>query len=256
MENTAHKTHPMIIIAAAAVTIASLAAIASFTGLLPGKSAPETTLTAPLSMAQGHVESPGGTSVPPPLPEAAPTAAPRAAPPPTAANKAERFAPPPSRSPKTQQAARDNPPPSGDLRHANEQTSATYPPNDAGIDIIPARPARAPPLCRDCGTVEAVREISKPAEGSGLGAIAGGVLGGLLGNQIGRGKGNTAATIVGAVGGGVAGHQVEKQVRAEKHLQVTVRFEDGSLRTVDQEGGSRWQVGDRVRLSNGSLLPN
>jgi outer membrane lipoprotein SlyB len=254
MENTAHKTHPMIIVAAAAVTIASLAALASFTGVLPGKSAPETTLTAPLSMAQGHVESPGGATIPPPPPlEAAPTTAPL----PAAANKAERFAPPPpTRSPKTQQAVRDNPPPTGDLRHANEHATTTYPPNDAGIDVIPARPASAPPLCRDCGTVEAVREISKPAEGSGLGAIAGGVLGGLLGNQIGRGKGNTAATIVGAVGGGVAGHQVEKQVRAEKQLQITVRFEDGSLRTVDQEGGSRWQVGDRVRLSNGSLLPN
>ncbi len=81
-------------------------------------------------------------------------------------------------------------------------------------------------------------------------------MGGLLGNQIGRGKGNTAATVVGAVGGAVAGHQVEKQVRADKLSQITVRLEDGSLRTVDQEGSSRWQVGDRVRLSNGSLQPN
>ena len=144
----------------------------------------------------------------------------------------------------------------GDLRNVNEQATATYPPNDAGIDVIPARPASAPPLCRDCGTVEAVREVSTPAEGTGLGAVAGGVLGGLLGNQIGRGKGNTAATVVGAVGGAVAGHQVEKQVRADKLSQITVRLEDGSLRTVDQEGGSRWQVGDRVRLSNGSLQPN
>ena len=54
----------------------------------------------------------------------------------------------------------------------------------------------------------------------------------------------------------VAGHQVEKQVRAEKQLQVTVRFEDGSIRPIDQEGGSRWPVGDRVRLNNGALLPN
>jgi len=240
MENTTHKTHPMIIVAAAAVTIASLAAIASFTGLLAGKSAPETPLTA---------------TIPPPPPlEAAPTAVP---PPAATTSKAERFAPPPpAKSHKTQQAARDNPPPTGDLRHANEQATATYPPNDAGIDVIPARPASAPPLCRDCGTVEAVREVSTPAEGTGLGAVAGGVLGGLLGNQIGRGKGNTAATVVGAVGGAVAGHQVEKQVRADKLSQITVRLEDGSLRTVDQEGGSRWQVGDRVRLSNGSLQPN
>ncbi|MGA7478051.1 MAG: glycine zipper 2TM domain-containing protein [Azonexus sp.] len=235
MENTTRNTHPMIIVAAVAVTVASLIAVASFTGLLPGKSAPETMLTA---------------TIPPPPPL-------ETAPPPAAANKAERFAPPPpSRSPKSQQAVRDNPPPTGDLRHVNEQATATYPPNDAGIDVIPARPTSAPPLCRDCGTVEAVREVSKPAEGSGLGAIAGGVLGGLLGHQIGQGKGNTAATIVGAVGGGVAGHQVEKQVRAEKQSQITVRFEDGSTRIINQDGGSRWQVGDHVRLNNGSLQPN
>ncbi|MGA8879385.1 MAG: glycine zipper 2TM domain-containing protein, partial [Azonexus sp.] len=211
---------------------------ASFTGLLPGKSAQEAPMIAIIS--------------PPPPLEVAQTA-----PPPPATAKAERFAPPPpSRAHKTQPATRDNPLPTGDLRHVNEQATATYPPNDAGIDVIPARPASAPPLCRDCGTVEAVREVSKPAEGSGLGAIAGGVLGGLLGHQIGQGKGNTAATIVGAVGGGVAGHQVEKQVRAEKQSQITVRFEDGSTRIINQEGGSRWQVGDHVRLNNGSLQPN
>ena len=46
MQETSRKTHPAIIVAAVSVTIASLAAAASFTGLLPGKSAPETALTA------------------------------------------------------------------------------------------------------------------------------------------------------------------------------------------------------------------
>ena len=46
MENTSRTTHPTIIIAATAVTIASGVAIASFTGLLPGKSTPESPLTA------------------------------------------------------------------------------------------------------------------------------------------------------------------------------------------------------------------
>ena len=152
---------------------------------------------------------------------------------------------------------RDTQQPTGDQRYASERTTTAYQGNDAGIDVIPARPtASAPPLCRECGTVEAVREVSTPAEGSGLGAVAGGVVGGLLGNQIGRGKGNTAATIVGAVGGAFAGHQTEKYVRAEKQQQVTVRFEDGGTRTFSQADGSRWQVGDHVRLSNGSLLPN
>ena len=151
---------------------------------------------------------------------------------------------------------RDNLPPTGDLRHVNEQATATYPPNDAGIDVIPARPASAPPLCRDCGTVEAVREVSKPAEGQRPRRDRRRRIGRPARPPDRAGKGNTAATIVGAVGGGVAGHQVEKQVRAEKQSQITVRFEDGSTRIITQEGGSRWQVGDHVRLNNGSLQPN
>lgn len=241
MENTSRTTHPTIIIAATAVTIASGVAIASFTGMVPGKSTPESPLTA--------------TAEPAPLP-AAPVAATPA--PQPAAAKARHFdPPPPPRASKPQHAVRDTPQPTGDLRYASERTTTAYQGNDAGIDVIPARPAAAaPPPCRDCGTVEAVREVSTPAEGSGLGAVAGGVVGGLLGNQIGRGKGNTAATIVGAVGGAFAGHQTEKYVRSEKSQQVTVRFEDGSTRTFSQADNSRWQVGDHVRLSNGNLLPN
>ena len=64
---------------------------------------------------------------------------------------------------------------------------------DAGIDVIPPGPLRSrtrarfrptpaavpqAPVCHDCGTVEAVREIETKGEGTGLGAIAGGVIGG------------------------------------------------------------------------------
>ena len=242
MSETSRSTHPAVIVAAVAVTVASLAAAASFTGLLPAKPAPEPVLTA---------------STEPPAAKPAPPAA-RTRPAPAA--KAQHFdPPPPPKLAKSQPAVRDTPQPTGDLRYASERTTSAYPNpgNDAGIDVIPARPAYVPPpVCSDCGTVEAIREVSAPAEASGLGAVAGGVLGGLLGNQVGRGKGNTAATIVGAVGGAFAGHQTEKYVRAEKQSQVTIRLEDGSIRTVSQDGGNRWQVGDRVRLSNGNLLPN
>ncbi len=247
MQETTRTTHPAVIVAATAVTIASLTAVASLTGLLPGKSATEPALTAAAQpTATEAVPAKNEQFAPPPAAQAAPA-------------KAERFAPPPAKPHKTQPAAQYAPPPqaTGELRYASERTTTAYHGNDAGIDVIPARPAAAaPPLCRDCGTVEAVREVSTPAEGSGLGAVAGGVVGGLLGNQIGRGKGNTAATIVGAVGGAFAGHQTEKYVRSEKSQQVTVRFEDGSTRTFSQADNSRWQVGDHVRLSNGSLLPN
>lgn len=239
MQETTRSTHPAIIVAATAVTVASLTAIASLTGLLPNRSAPEPALSATMPAA--------------PL-----AAVPSNAPPPAMPPKAERVAPPPpaARPHKTQAAAQNHQQPTGDLRYASQRTTTAQAGNEVGIDVASPRPASTPPLCRECGTVEAVREVSTPAEASGLGAVAGGVLGGLLGNQMGRGKGNTAATIVGAAGGAFAGHQTEKYVRAEKQLQVTVRFEDGRTRTIDQEGGNRWQIGDRVRLSNGSLLPN
>jgi outer membrane lipoprotein SlyB len=72
---------------------------------------------------------------------------------------------------------------------------------------------------------------------------------------MGRGKGNQAATVIAALGGAYAGHEVEKRVRTEKQIQVTVRFDDGSSRTYNQQGATRWQNGDRVRMSNGNLLP-
>ena len=67
---------------------------------------------------------------------------------------------------------------------------------------------------------------------SGVGAVAGGVVGGLLGHQVGGGNGKKAMTVIGAVGGGVAGHEIEKQARATTVYKVTVRMDDGSLRTV------------------------
>ena len=90
----------------------------------------------------------------------------------------------------------------------------------------------------------------------GVGAVVGGLAGLGIGSLIGGGTGRDVAMVLGTVGGAFAGHQTEKYVRAEKQTQVTVHFEDGSTRTFAQEGGNRWQVGDRVRLSNGSLLPN
>ena len=62
-------------------------------------------------------------------------------------------------------------------------------------------------------------------------------------------------TIAGAVGGAVAGHQVERNTRSEKQYQVTVRLDDGTLRTVTQTNSGNLRQGDRVRLSNGSIVP-
>jgi outer membrane lipoprotein SlyB len=105
--------------------------------------------------------------------------------------------------------------------------------------------------CANCGTVESVNEVKKEGKGTGLGAVGGALAGGLLGNQFGGGKGKTAMTVVGAVGGGVAGNAVEKKVRSETVYDVTVRMQDGSLRTVQES--QAYAIGTKVVVDGNTL---
>ena len=248
MNNIAKTTHPLVLIAAAAVTIASLAAVGHYTGLLPSRSAEGT----PTTVAANALVPP-----PPAAHEAAKPEAPAA------------VAPAPAETPKpvAKPKRHSNAGPADrvyDERSGNHRVS-TAGSNDAGIDVIPSRPPQvtnqgpvtaqvpAAPACRDCGTVESVREVTTKGEGTGLGAVAGGVLGGILGHQVGRGSGKDLATVAGAVGGAFGGHQIEKSVRSEKQYQVTVRFDDGTVRTYTQKSADGWRNGDRVRVDNGAL---
>jgi outer membrane lipoprotein SlyB len=117
----------------------------------------------------------------------------------------------------------------------------------------PTQMAAAKPTCRDCGVIEAVREIEKAGEGSGLGAVAGGVVGGVAGRQVGGGRGRDLATIAGAVGGAVVGHQIEKHVKKATVFQITIRFEDGTFRTLTQAEAPSWRAGDRVKIVDGQI---
>lgn len=107
------------------------------------------------------------------------------------------------------------------------------------------------PVLGQLAVVEAVREVKEPGEAKGVGAVAGGVAGGVLGHKLGKGKG--VFTVIGAAGGAIAGHQIEKKVRAEKHWETTVRFDDGTQRTLASEDQPAWRAGDRVRMVNGEL---
>jgi len=107
--------------------------------------------------------------------------------------------------------------------------------------------------CMECGVVEAVQEVEVKGEGTGAGAVAGGVAGAVIGNQVGSKKTKTAARIIGAVGGAVIGHQVEKNVRTTKRYDITVRMEDGTIRTLSQPQPPTWRAGDKVRVVNDAL---
>lgn len=116
----------------------------------------------------------------------------------------------------------------------------------------PAAPkVAAAPVCHDCGVVESVRAVTKKGEGSGVGAVAGGVVGAALGNQVGKGNGRTAMTVLGAIGGGVAGNEIEKRTKSTTVQQVTIRMDDGSVRTIEQSSAPA--VGARVQIEGGKL---
>jgi outer membrane lipoprotein SlyB len=101
------------------------------------------------------------------------------------------------------------------------------------------------------GVIEDIR-VLPGYDSSGAGAVLGAVTGGLLGNQIGSGSGQTAATIAGVAGGAYAGQQIEKSRPGKPEYQLGVRMESGLYQNVTQDSNP-FQIGDRVRISDGKL---
>jgi outer membrane lipoprotein SlyB len=116
--------------------------------------------------------------------------------------------------------------------------------------------APAASTCNNCGTVEAVNLVEVKGEGSYLGTIGGGVVGALLGSQVGGGHGRTAAEIAGAVGGAYAGRAIEANARKANHYEVLVRLQNGTAQTVSFAAEPGYQVGDKVRISDGVITRN
>lgn len=111
----------------------------------------------------------------------------------------------------------------------------------------------AGPVCAICGTVEAVTEVQRESAPSGFGALAGAALGGWIANQVGGDGGKTLATIVGLLGGMWAGNAAEKQIKKETVYIVTVRMEDGTLKTLEQS--SPIAAGTRVTVEGSVMAP-
>lgn len=102
------------------------------------------------------------------------------------------------------------------------------------------------------GTVESVRNVTIANPESGVGTVSGAALGGLGGSQIGRGNGSAAVGIIGAVAGGIIGNRIENQVNNRPGFEITVRLENGELRSITQAADEMFRPGEKVRLlSNG-----
>lgn len=228
MTEPTSRTSPFVIAASIAVIIASIVAVASMTGLIPGNT-PKTEVpaaTTPAQIAATPVQ-PAGTM--------------------------EKSAPPAAEKPL---AAQSEPA----AKSVKKQTAKTAAVKQASRPVAAEtgkmeKPAAAN-VCANCGTIAAIRTVEQAGEGSGLGAVAGGVVGGLLGNQVGAGTGKDLATIAGAIGGGYAGHQIEKKVKTTKHYEISVRMDDGSYRTFMQETEPNYAVGEKVKIIDGALIRN
>lgn len=214
MNNTNNtKLHPMIMTAAAAVILVSGVGVAAILGWLP---------------------SSNSKNPDPALAASAPAVVEQSSAPATAPATALRES--------VREAAREP---------AREPVREPVRERPAVVKQAPVK--SAPAVCHNCGVIQSISAVDQRAEGSGVGAVGGALVGGLLGNQVGGGNGRKLATVAGAIGGAVAGNQIEGHVKATRTYNISVRLDDGSVRTLQQSEQPNWREGDRVRIVNGSL---
>jgi len=82
------------------------------------------------------------------------------------------------------------------------------------------------------------------------GAVAGAVVGGLIGSAMTNGHGGG---LFGAMTGAMIGANASQGSGARWFYDVTVRYEDGSLRTYRYVGQTPFRVGDEVMLTSRGL---
>jgi outer membrane lipoprotein SlyB len=241
------KTHPMIIVAAGAVTLLCGVGVASIMGWIPTAGSE----SKPAPMQAGMTITPtGGSTVKSPA-EPAPEAKPvEAAPPVKEAPKAEPAPVPVASAPKPAPKPVAKP---ASIPAASPAPTQSAPPTPVYTANAPASSAPEKRICANCGNVSSITPVEKKGEGSGAGAVIGGIVGGVLGHQVGGGRGKDLATAAGAIGGAVAGNEIEKSNKRTVHYEVRVLMEDGTYRTVRYETEPGVRVGDKVKIENGRL---
>jgi outer membrane lipoprotein SlyB len=218
------RLHPLAAAAAVSVMVFSAVGVAAITGLIPH--------------SKGNEQAVATADTPAPSTESMPAAAPAATPPAPAVKKHVAKAP------------RHYVPPA-QVAYAETPAMTPPPPPVAQAPQYEApRPAVKPGAF---GIVESVREVEQKGDAKGVGAVGGGLAGAVLGHNI--GDHNKLVTVLGAAGGAFLGNQIEKQARATKHWELTVRYDDGTTQVFNSDTAPFWHQGDRVRLYEGKLQP-
>lgn len=134
------------------------------------------------------------------------------------------------------------------------KTAAPAKPGQAPAPAASAKTRVAGAPCPDCGTVQSVTTVERPAKTSGIGAVAGGLTGAVLGNQIGHGGGRAVMTIAGGAGGAYLGNKIEENTSRSTAYKIVVRMEDGSQRTIYQAEPPNVVIGGPVQVVGNSVV--
>jgi outer membrane lipoprotein SlyB len=99
------------------------------------------------------------------------------------------------------------------------------------------------------GTVISITQDTVQNVNSAVGGIGGALIGGGIGSLFGGGSGQTVATVIGAAGGAYAGSQAAQ--RSQTFVwRIGVRYDDGTVATIQQTTAPALRIGDRVRVTN------
>jgi outer membrane lipoprotein SlyB len=99
------------------------------------------------------------------------------------------------------------------------------------------------------GTVESITQDTVQNVNTAAGTVGGALLGGALGSLVGGGSGQTVATVVGAGGGAMLGNQAAQRSQSLV-WRIAVRYDDGTVATIQQTSAPALRIGDRVRVTN------
>jgi outer membrane lipoprotein SlyB len=107
-----------------------------------------------------------------------------------------------------------------------------------------------------CGVVTAIDKVEVDDDSRNvLGTVAGAVIGGVIGNQVGSGSGRDVARIVGAIGGAYVGNRIQNQRARTLVYRVSVDLDGGGSKNFDHAVDPLLQVGARVKIVDGAIVP-
>ena len=110
-------------------------------------------------------------------------------------------------------------------------------------------------VCSNCGIVESIRVINRSGPGTEPGIVVGEPTGMLMGNRFGRNSGRAFMTGLGDAGGSYAASAVEHNARRSTCFEILIRLDNGRVNATYGASDAPFAVGDRVRVINGTVVP-